>query len=175
LKPIEAVSALSAAFQKELTPETITIYESAFSDIEPALLAESVREAIATSKFFPAVAEIRRAAARLSGILPPPAAEILGIIRRADTRDWDWHPQGSRLRHSWKWPEGIDAKTLQICESITRMIGIPCDDDGEDLFGWEQDVRKACESELPAFEARALLNLSSARLLASGETQRLTP
>lgn len=169
----DAVSALAAAFQKELTPDTVAIYLSAFADIEPALLAESVRQSIATCTFFPAVAEVRRAAARLSGSLPPSAAEILGIIRHSDTREWAYNPNGSTLRHSWKWPADLDARTLRICEAIAHRIGTPCDEGGEDVFGWQQDVRKAYESELPALEAEALLNLSAARLLSGREQRRL--
>ena len=174
MKPLEAIATLAAAFQKELSPETVTIYSEALSDLDAGLLSAAVRQCITTCTFFPAVAEIRKAAARLSGKLPPSAAQLLAIIRRADTRNFDWNPGGSICRHSWKWPADVEESTLEVCMLIARKIGVPCDRDGNDIFGWETDVRKAYEAEIPTLEANALLSLSGAKLIGDTGSLRLS-
>lgn len=177
MKPLEAVSTLAAAFQKELPLDTVTIYGEAIADIEPALLRESVKQAIATCKFFPAVAEVRRIAARIAGLLPPAAGEILAMIQRADVRETIYRRDGTAAyaERYWRWPEGAAPELVALCETVLAKVGEPCDEDGEDLFGWDTNARKVYEAELPALEARALSDLSAARLLPGRETARLTP
>lgn len=166
MKPLEAVETLIAAFQKDVTPDTVGIYASALSDLDPELLAESVRQSIATSKFFPTIAEIRRAAARIAGILPPSSGEILAMIRRADVRESIYRRDGSfaYTERYWRWPGEATRETVAICEEVIRKAGEPCDEEGNDIFDWDLGARKVYESELPALEAASLANLTNARL-----------
>lgn len=175
MKPIEAVGTLAAAFQKELSPETIGIYADALADIEPALLAESVRQLIATAKFFPVISELRRTAARIAGILPPSSGQILALIRQADVRESVARRDGSYAytERFWRWPEDATPQMVELCESVIRKSGEPCDEEGKDVFGWDTAARKVYESDLPALEAFALANLSSARLLPKHPTALL--
>lgn len=175
MTPLEAVSVLAAAFQKDLTSETISVYASALKDIEPGLLEASVRDQVATSKFFPAVSEIRRAAGRIAGILPPSSGEILALIRRADVREAIYRRDGSYAytERYWDWPEEASAETIKLCEGVIRKAGEPCNDEGEDAFGWETAARKVYESDFAAVEAQRLSDLSGARLLTAHEPNLL--
>lgn len=175
MKPIEAAGTLAALFGKDLLPETVAGYAAALSDIEPELLAETVRQCVATCRFFPFVAEVRSVAARLAGVAAPSSAEILAIVRRASSVDFEWHPAGSICRHSWNWPAGLEDSTLEICKSLVQKSGSPVDRNGDEIFGWENDLRKSYEAEMPSIERRLLLNLSSARLLEAHQARRLTP
>lgn len=169
--PVEAITTLAAAFQRDLAPETVSVYSAALADIEPDLLAESVRQSIATCKFFPAIAELRRTAARIAGILPPSSGEVLALIRRADVREAVYRRDGTfaYTERYWRWPEDAAPETVALCESVVSKAGEPCDEEGNDAFGWETAARKVYESDLPAIEASALADLSGARLLTSGQ------
>lgn len=175
MNQIDAISTLAAAFQKELSPDTVAVYATALADIDPDLLAESVRQAIATHKFFPAVAEIRRTAARIAGLLPPAAGEVLALIRRADVREAVYRRDGeyAYTERYWRWPEDSPAEAIALCESVIEKCGEPCGPDGNDTFGWETAARKVYEADLPALEAHAVANLSAARLLPGHEMRRL--
>ncbi len=177
MKPVEAVGTLAVAYQRELTPETVAVYVAALGDIEPALLAESVRQSIASSKFFPTIAELRRTAARIAGILPPSAGEVLATIQRADVRETVFRRDGSPAytERYWRWPEGASPELVALCEGVLAKVGEPCDGDGKDLFGWETNARKTYEAELPALEAAKLADLSGARFLAGRSQGRLQP
>lgn len=176
MKPLEAVETLVAAFQKEITPETMGIYAASLADIDPALLGEAIRQLIATAKFFPAIAEIRRTAARIAGILPPSSGEVLALIRRADVRETKFRRDGSAayVERYWQWPEDAKPEAVALCEAVLRKSGEPCDEDGNDIFGWDTSARKVYESDLPEIEATALANLSSARLLTGHASAILT-
>lgn len=175
MKPLEAVETLVAAYQKDLTPETIGVYAAALADVDGDLLAEAVRQSIATSKFFPAIAELRRNAARIAGLLPPSSGEVLAMIRRADVRESIYRRDGSfaYTERYWRWPDEADPETIAVCEEVLRKAGEPCDEAGEDIFGWDTNARKVYEAELPALEALALANLSSVRMLPGKEPKRL--
>ena len=174
---VEAITTLAAAFQRDLSPETVAVYAAALADIDPGLLAESVRQAIATLKFFPTVAELRRTAARVAGLLPPSSGEVLALIRRADVRESIYRRDGSfaYTERYWRWPDDASSETVALCESVVSKAGEPCDEQGNDAFGWEIAARKVYESDLPAIEAQALSNLSSARLLTGQKMRSLTP
>ena len=177
MNSLEAVAKLAAAFQKDLTMETVTIYGDSLADVDPALLAESVRQSIATCKFFPTIAELRRAAARIAGILPPQSGEVLAMIQRADVRENVYRRDGSLAytERYWRWPDEASPVLVALCEGVLQKAGEPCDEGGNDTFGWETSARKVYEADMPALEAHALSNLSTARLLTGHESKRLTP
>lgn len=170
MNALVAIGTLAAAFQKDLSPETVAILAAGLGDVPQDLLAESVRQAIATSRFFPTVAEVRRTAARIAGLLPPSSGEVLALIRRADVREAKYRGDGSfaYVERFWRWPEDATPEMVALCEAVIRKSGEPCDEDGKDVFGWETSARKVYEADLPALEAAVLVDLSGARMLTAG-------
>src|SRR3990172_1780930 len=61
-----AVSKLLAAYGKEITQETMVIYIEKLADIPREVLDAAVDAVIESQRFFPAISEIRHAAARLA-------------------------------------------------------------------------------------------------------------
>jgi len=56
----DAILGLIAAYPRQaVTPETVALYRSMLSDIDPAHLTTAIRDIIHRSKWFPSVAEIR--------------------------------------------------------------------------------------------------------------------
>jgi hypothetical protein len=59
----EIMGVLTAAFPNApISRETVLVYADVLGDIPEALLRKAVRQCLNTSKFFPAIAEIRKAA-----------------------------------------------------------------------------------------------------------------
>lgn len=175
MKPLEAVGSLAAAFQKELKPETLAVYVDALADIDPALLAAAVKHCIAGSRFFPTISELRMAAARIAGLLPPSSAEVVALIRQADVREAKFRRDGSYAytERYWRWPEGAAPAVVTLCQTVIAKAGEPCDEEGKDIFGWDTAARKVYEADLPGYEAAALSSLSTARLLPAHDAARL--
>jgi hypothetical protein len=91
------IAQLSAAFpRQEITSETLAVYASMIADLDFDTAQAAVLGLIAESRFFPAVAEIREAAAELSTNLPSANEawlEVEAAIRRfdgCDSRTWTY-------------------------------------------------------------------------------------
>lgn len=175
--PLDAVVMLATAFQKDTDPQTVRLYCDSIADIDPNLLDDSIRQIIATSRFFPTVAEIRRTAARLAGLLPPSSGEVLALIRRADVRKPVFRRDGTLAytERFWEWPAEATAESVVLAEAVIQKAGEPCDEDGKEIFGWETAARGVYESEVPALEAKALANLSASRVLTAKKRIALPP
>jgi hypothetical protein len=162
-----AVGELVAAFgQQNINEDRVNSYVDNLCDIEASLLSKSVQEIIHHSKFFPAIAEIREAAARLGGLTPafPPAATA--IIRKADVRKDIYRRDGSYAytERYWEWPEMNEATKLAI-ESALAQVGEPCDESGKEHFGWENGFQKVYQEEAQSISSKLLADLSMARLI----------
>lgn len=165
----EQVALLKAAFPRtELSRETLAIYATKLADIDGQLLAAAVNRLIEDVKFFPTIAEIRKMAARLAGLLPPPAAEALAIVRRADRREKVYRRDGSVAYEEryWEWPSDVDKNTIDVCCNIIERVGDPVKDTDEDHFAWDTGFRDVYDKESEAVSSRLLADLSAARLLA---------
>ena len=63
---VKSLLLMKAAYPRQTLPEeTIDLYTRALQDIEPRLLKTAVMQHIATSKWFPTIAELRGTAAAL--------------------------------------------------------------------------------------------------------------
>jgi len=76
------VAVLQAAYPtKELSEESIRLYAEMLSDLDPREAGNAVKRIIATSRFFPTVAEIREAAAE-NAISMPDVEQAWGEVTR---------------------------------------------------------------------------------------------
>lgn len=171
-----AVSRLIAAFRKDDIPEdTAAVYLEKLADIEPQLLLATVDRLISTKTFFPAIAEIRRAAAGIAGLLPPSPAEAMAIVRRADKAVPVIRRDGTLayIEKYWEWPEDLAPGARKAIESVLEKCGEPSNLEGKPHFGWEVGFQKTYEAVSETLEAAALADLSVA-LLPGAEVKRLT-
>lgn len=171
------VARLRAAFPNERMPEeTFAVYIEQLGDVEAELLREAVSRVIAESRFFPRIAEVRIAAARLAGLLPPTPAEAVALVRRADVSETIMRRDGSvaYTEHFWRWPEDADPAHVAFCEDVLARVGDPVDHsgNGERHFGWDTGFQKTAEAEVQVREREAVADLSGARLLLLGSGQR---
>lgn len=94
---LKSLLLMKAAYPRlALSDETIQLYTRALQDIEPALLKAAVMHHIASSKWFPTIAELREAAAHLlaSASGQPSAYDAWGAVMRQ-----------VRLRGRWGVPD----------------------------------------------------------------------
>ena len=164
---VSQVGRLVMAFGKnDISEERISIYVDELVDIHETLLRSAVDAIIRGSKFFPTIAEIRHAAARLSGMLPPSPAETLAIVRLADRTEIRGNERGGRgyVEKFWEWPESVSKRDRELIEDVIARVGEPSDLDGKQRFGWEMGFQKTYEVEAKQIEATVLSDLSTARL-----------
>ena len=144
----EAVAVLVAAFrQEQLKGTTVDLYVAKLADIPPAILETTIHRLIDTLTFFPSIAEIRRMAAGLAGLLPPGVEEVLALVRAADveipvTRRDGSHAYTERV---WHWPDQIPDSTLALIRQVLAAVGDPVGADGARIFAWEQGFKAAYE------------------------------
>lgn len=78
-----------------ITDETTTLYTRMLSDIDPTVLETAVLQHIATSRFFPTVAELREAAMKIASpaCQHPTSAEAWGEVKGQMRKvGWCGHP-----------------------------------------------------------------------------------
>lgn len=92
----ELWTVLTAAYPNMKTPAaTIEVYHRALADLDAELCEAAILDCVSKCKFFPTVAELREAAARLAvgADTRKPALEAWGDVRRAvdayGTHGWD--------------------------------------------------------------------------------------
>lgn len=164
---IVAVGKLAVAFRQEnIGEDTVALYTEKLADIPAPTLAAVVDRLIETQKFFPAIAEIRHAAARMCGLLPPSPAEIMALVRRADRREVVCRRDGSvaYTERFWDWPEDVDPFVRELAQDTLERVGEPCDENGKDHFGWETGFQKTYETQAEGVTRKVLSNLSNALL-----------
>lgn len=171
---VQAVGRLVSSFRQEsIGDSTIEIYVEKLCDIDPELLRATVDRLIETRTFFPAIGEIRLAAAELAGLLPPSPAEALAIIRRADRCVTRGAERGGRgyVEKFWDWPEDVGGAALGLIQDVLAKVGEPSDLNGKPHFSWEMGFQKTYEKDAEAVRVDALANLSRARLPEGGRKQ----
>ena len=166
----EAVAVLVAAFRQEQLPATVALYVAKLADIPPALLETTIHRLIDTLTFFPSIAEIRRMAAGLAGLLPPGVEEVLALVRAADveipvTRRDGSHAYTERV---WHWPDQIPDSTLALIRQVLATVGDPVGSDGARIFAWEQGFKAAYERVAEHETHAALAGLARAPLMLRG-------
>lgn len=148
---VRAVGRLVGAFAKETIKDaTVNIYVDHLSDIDGPLLQAAVTDCITKLKFFPAISEIRHAAARISGPPQLSQAEVIAIIRQADVREPVMRRDGSftgDYDRYWRWPENLDESVIDQLRDTLAVVGEPCDADGKPYFGWELGFSKTFEAK----------------------------
>lgn len=179
------VGRLMLAFRQEkISDETVALYAEKLADVPADVLKAACDRVIETQIFFPAVAEIRKVAARLSGLLPAAAPEAIAVIRRADRREDVFRRDGSfaYTERFWDWPQDVDQATIDLCVDVLTRVGDPVDDrTGKEHFAWDTGFRQTYAEKLETVSREVLTNLSQARLpappqgqLGIGTTKRLT-
>jgi len=166
MTPLEAVSALIAAFDKEKDEYTVKLYVAKMTGINPQLLEATIERIIDTSRFFPTIAEIRDKLLLISGQLPSTTQEAMGIIRRADveepisTRDGEYR----YTERYWEWPEDVSQATMKAIFATLEKVGEPIHRD-KPVFGWDQEFKKQYEQEAESFRVALLgSDMSTLRL-----------
>lgn len=144
---VEQVGKLVSAFGVAVDTDRVEIYVLNLSDVNPPLLEAAVNRVIGTAKFFPSIAEIRHAAAVLTGLLPPTAAEMVAIVRRADRTEVRGAERGGRgyVEKFWDWPADLPRSHRKLAEETLAKVGEPSDVEGKPLFGWETGFQKTYE------------------------------
>jgi hypothetical protein len=144
---VTQVARLMAAFRQEQNQQTVEIYVEKLQDVNPPLLTAAVERVIERGRFFPSIAEVRYAAAELTGLLPPTPAEMLAIIRRADRTEIRGAERGGRgyVEKFWDWPADLHQGWRRLAEDTLAKVGEPSDADGKPLFGWETGFQKTYE------------------------------
>lgn len=80
IEAVQLVGVLAAAYPNfPVSEATIQVYAAALGDLETSAAVRAAEELVATSRFFPTVAEIRAAAAERTMGLPTPE-EALGLV-----------------------------------------------------------------------------------------------
>jgi len=161
-----AVARLVTAYgQENISEERVALYAEKLADIPPELLRATVDRVIESSRFFPAISELRVTAAGLAGLLPPTSAEALAIVRRADVRIPVYRRDGSLAYEDrqWDW-KGIEDATVDAIRDTLERVGEPCDSQGENHFGWENGFQKTYETVAEPIRQAALADLSQACL-----------
>lgn len=163
---MEAVARLIAAYRQDIKQESAVIYAEKLADIPAELLDAAVDRLINSQKFFPAISEIRHAAARIAGLLPVTQAEALAIVRRADVSRPVYRRDGSYAytEREWDWPDDLDELTLDLIRDTLQLVGEPIDGEGKALFGWDTGFGKTYEVQAESVTREALANLSHAQL-----------
>src|SRR2546426_4535035 len=132
-----AVAKLADVFRQDLTEGSTAAYASALSDIPAGLLEQAVNSIVAGSKFFPAVAEIRREAARIAGVLPPTAAEALALIRKASISRPVYRRDGSFAYTEHEWDRDVLEQGGDAVHEALSRVGDPLDTEGKPHFAWD--------------------------------------
>ena len=160
---------------EKISEERVALYADHLADIPPDLLDAAVTRLIETLTFFPAIAEIRRTAAGLAGLLPPSPAEAIALIRQADVSENVYRRDGSLAyaERYWRWPEGLSEPIVDLLRATLSKVGEPIDANGKAHFGWDSGAAKVYELEAAEFAAVAIRDLSRAGLLPR-ETPQLT-
>ena len=152
MTPKEAVAVLAAGFLRDrvLPPETVEIFASKLSDINPVLLEATIHRLLEQARFFPTIAEVRQTAAALAGVLPAATEEALAIVRAADVERPVYRRDGTYAytEHEWRWPEGLSWKTLGVIRAALSKAGESIDGEGKRIFGWESGFKAAYEREV---------------------------
>ena len=155
MTPKEAVAVLAAAFRQErLEAPTIALYEKLLADLEPGLLHRAIHQVVKSCKFFPAIAEIRDAAAELSGQLPARTEEALAIIRQADVERPVYRRDGTFAynEYEWRWPEDVAPSTMAVIQETLAKVGESRTPDGKPVFGWDLGFKASYERTRAAYE-----------------------
>lgn len=118
-----AVAALAAAFPRaEIRQETVSVYVRALADLPPAMVNRAVGRLIATSRFFPTVAEIREAVVESHVALPTvdQAAQQLTAGARRDARRAEFHPLvwEARSTHGQPFDWGGDSSRFMLKDAV---------------------------------------------------------
>ncbi len=167
----KALAVLLAAFRSADVPaETLRLYERKLADIPGPLLERTVHRIVETVRFFPSIAEVRETAASLAGLLPPPAAEALALMRKADVEFPVYRRDGSfaYMERVWEWPPDAPPALVRCAEKALARTGDPVRGDGGRVFAWEQQFREAYERVAEEQTAIALGDLSHAALPSPG-------
>lgn len=173
MTPKEALAVLSATFRVEnLTKSTIDIYCGKLADIRPTLLEAAIHRIVEHSTFFPSIAEIRRTAADVAGLLPPSADEAAAIARAADVSEVKGQrpdAAGDRQNYPyveryWRFPRDLPPRTRDLICGAIEKAGDPVDDSGENLFGWLQMFKASYVRIAEQETSKILADLSVAML-----------
>lgn len=177
----QVITALAASYPNfKLTPDTIRAYSGMLADIPPDELQAGIVKVVATSKFFPSIAEIRGAVAELRMVAAniPTAAEAWQDICRA----WD----GERRRltgeadadGNWLMTVEYYAWRHPLVEQVARQLGWPRDfPSNENLMAdrahffkaWEGALRQAVSSEMELPQIRDYLEARKAGAMTAGD------
>jgi hypothetical protein len=161
---LDAAAKLGAAFRYDFKQEGVAVYAEKLKDIPAPLLVQAVDRLIETSTFLPSIAEIRRCAAGLAGLLPPGPGEVLALVRRADVRRPVYRRDGSLayVEREWDWPEDADPDAIELARDTLAKVGEPAGNDDEAFFGWDTAFTKTYEKVAAEFERDVLADLSKA-------------
>ena len=97
---VALIAGLSAAYPRQtITPESVKVYARMLEDLDPKLAGDAVRHWIATSPYFPTIADIRGLVAERATGLPSPEEawlEVADNVRRVDSSNNEtWWPEWS--------------------------------------------------------------------------------
>ena len=173
MKPKEALAILKAAYPRGDFPlESERLYDLALRDIPAAVLAAATHRLVRSGgEFFPSIAQIRRTAASLCGLLPPTPAEVLVVLRRADTTIPMRRSDGSVAYEErvWDWPDDADPLAVACAQEALAKAGEPRDGEGAMRFGWETAFQQVCGEVVERHAAAAMDDLSTAALAPGGK------
>jgi len=113
------IQRLAAAHPRAtIPPATIAVYAEALADLDLDVATAAVDEAIATLKFFPAIAELRELAARRRSDCPTAAdawgevSRAFGTVGRYRTPTWS-HPAIARVVDAMRWDELCASENIE--------------------------------------------------------------
>jgi hypothetical protein len=115
------LNALAVAVEVSLTPERISLYLHALSDLPPEKVAAALESMVKTSRFFPKIVEIREAVLGTSPATIDACAEAAWMV----VEQWillNFDPDNGV--REWVSPTGSRA-TVQLGEDWTRIPKLP--------------------------------------------------
>jgi len=141
--------------QREMLPETAMLYLGALGDLDYGDAEQAIKNLLRVSEYRPTVAEIRREAAEIAGLLPPGLDEAMSQARR-----WaSWREQAA-FRNSGELsvqPSTHDV-VVKVCRSLTLTPSDPT---------WSH-VFRAAYREATETEVRSVLAAPHLRALGAG-------
>ena len=115
------VAQLKAAFpRQEVTTETLAMYAMMLADLDAGAAQKAVLGLVATSRFFPTIAEIRERLARNSCTLPSTEAaleELDHAVRRFSPDD------SSTWTYDDEWSHPFIARAVRIVGGVGQLWG----------------------------------------------------
>lgn len=127
---LKVLATLTAAYMKDLPDPTIRLYVNGLSDLDDSALVGAAEELIVNNKFFPTIADLRRAAVYRS--MPggrPPSTDVawhevmvkvneVGVVDRT-------YPDCAKCQNTRFVTVVEDVERLQHCDCLYRAIQQP--------------------------------------------------